>query len=91
MLYVGRSREQQRAAAAGNRPVEPYHDREKPNTTHDDAPMDRVQAALRGALPDLLERSRFAQHGAALQMTPQQVEAFSAPLQSGVAEALAQA
>ena len=52
--------------------------------------MTRVQAALAGALPQLMEHSRFAQHGAALQMTPEQLEAFRPPLRGGVAETLTQ-
>eukprot|EP00969_Alexandrium_andersonii_P099059 4369816-Alexandrium_andersonii.AAC.1 len=38
-----------------------------------------------------MERSRFAQHGAALQLTPEQMAAFREPLRNDIAAALSQA
>eukprot|EP00969_Alexandrium_andersonii_P098402 4342763-Alexandrium_andersonii.AAC.1 len=53
--------------------------------------MHRVQSALSGALPALMERNRFAQHSAALQLTPEQMAAFREPLHNDIAAALSQA
>eukprot|EP00969_Alexandrium_andersonii_P171337 7574455-Alexandrium_andersonii.AAC.1 len=71
MLHVGRSLAQQDAADAGHKDIEPYVKGEKPSDARKFPPRPRAQSALSGALPNLLERSRFAQHGAALELTPE--------------------
>ena len=91
MLFVGRTKMQQQNAKSGNTPVVVLYEGEAPKTTHSGPPVQRVEAALSGALPRLLERSRFAQHGAALQMTPEQLLIWIQPPGPGGAEALTKA
>eukprot|EP00969_Alexandrium_andersonii_P080133 3531671-Alexandrium_andersonii.AAC.1 len=52
--------------------------------------MERAQRALAGSLQCLLERSRFAQHGAPLELTSEQLHLFRSPLPASTKRKLAE-